>query len=55
MTTDELDSGEIRIINTKLEYNQKQLHMAEENCDEVKIKLYTKNIGHYQKQLDKLK
>jgi hypothetical protein len=54
MTTDELDSGELRIINVKLAENQKQLHIAEENCDEEKIKLYTNNIKHYQKQLNKL-
>lgn len=55
MTTGELDSGEIRMINSKIKYNKKLLKIAEESGDEELIKKYTYNIELHEKQLKELK
>jgi hypothetical protein len=47
--------GEKRVIEVKLEYNRRQLELAIEDGNEVRIHKLESNIKQYEKELNKLK
>ena len=54
MTTDDINSGEKRMLEAKIKHNLKQLYKGEEDNDQVKINRCKSNIEQYEKELAKL-